>query len=124
MTGSEEFHHPRTGMFATVRNRRGLVNGVEPFDGPSGRLHLVQIDYKDDQFPRDERLIWELEPASCLLEPTALPNVSYGDPMPVDDFDALLRATRWSAATPFLSPDGFGKVGVFPFQAHSMERCR
>jgi hypothetical protein len=87
---------PRVGLFATVRNRRGLTTSVEPFDGPTGRLHLVQIEYKDDQFPRDERLIWELEPASRLLEPTALPNVASSDPMPADDFDALLRATRWS----------------------------
>lgn len=36
---------PRIGMFATVRNRRGLTTGVEPFDGPTGRLHLVSIDY-------------------------------------------------------------------------------
>ncbi len=105
---------PRVGLFATVRNRRGLTTSVEPFDGPTGRLHLVQIEYKDDQFPRDERLIWELEPASRLLEPTALPNVGSGDPMPAEDFDALLRATRWSAATPFLDPDGSGPLERLP----------
>jgi superfamily II DNA or RNA helicase len=101
-------------MFATVRNRRGLTTGVEPFDGPSGRLHLVSIDYKDDQFPRGEKLIWELEPAGQLLEPTALPNVGSSDPMPVEDYDALLRATRWSAATPFIDPDGSGPLGRLP----------
>lgn len=105
---------PRIGMFATVRNRRGLTTGVEPFDGPSGRLHLVSIDYKDDQFPRGEKLIWELEPAGQLLEPTALPNVGSSDPMPVEDYDALLRATRWSAATPFIDPDGSGPLGRLP----------
>ena len=31
---------PRVGLFATVRNRRGLTTSVEPFDGPTGRLHL------------------------------------------------------------------------------------
>ncbi len=102
---------PRIGMFATVRNRRGLTTGVEPFDGPSGRLHLVTIDYKDDQLPRGEKLIWELEPAGRLLEPTALPQVTGSDPMPAEDYDALLRATRWSAATPFIDPDGSGPVG-------------
>ena len=102
---------PRIGMFATVRNRRGVTTGVEPFDGPTGRLHLVSIDYKDDQFPRGEKLIWELEPAGRLLEPTALPNVGSSNPMPVEDFDALLRATRWSAATPFIDPDGSGPLG-------------
>jgi superfamily II DNA or RNA helicase len=97
---------PRVGMFATVRNRRGIATSVEPFDGPGGRLHLVNVEYKDDQFPRDEKLLWELEPVRRLLEPTALPNVTSGDPMPVDDFDALLRATRWTASMPFLEPDG------------------
>lgn len=101
-------------MFATVRNRRGVTTGVEPFDGPSGRLHLVHVDYKDDQFPRDEKLVWELEPEGRLLEPTALPNVTAGDPMPADDFDALLRATRWTAATPFLDPDGSGPLERLP----------
>jgi superfamily II DNA or RNA helicase len=105
---------PRIGMFATVRNRRGLTTGVEPFDGPSGRLHLVSIDYKDDQLPRNEKLVWELEPAGRLLEPTALPSVGASDAMPVEDFDALLRATRWSAATPFIDPDGSGPLGRLP----------
>ena len=105
---------PRVGMFATVRNRRGVTTGVEPFDGPTGRLHLVHVEYKDDQSPRDEKLIWELEPASRLLEPTALPNVGTSDPMPVEDYDALLRAARWSAATPFLDPDGAGPLGRLP----------
>jgi superfamily II DNA or RNA helicase len=97
-------------MFATVRNRRGVTTAIEPFDGPTGRLHLVHVEYKDDQFPRDEKLIWELEPAGRLLEPTALPNVGASDPMPAEDYDALLRATRWSAATPFLDPDGCGPL--------------
>lgn len=109
------FAVPRVGMFATVRNRRGVTTGVEPFDGPTGRLHLVKIEYKDDQFPRDEKLIWELEPAGRLLEPAALPNVSSGDPMPADEFDALLRATRWTASMPFIDPDGSGPVGRLPF---------
>jgi superfamily II DNA or RNA helicase len=101
-------------MFATVRNRRGLTTGVEPFDGPTGRLHLVSIDYKDDQSPRSEKLIWELEPASRLLEPTALPHASRSEPMPAEDYDALLRATRWSAATPFVAPDDSGPLGRLP----------
>jgi hypothetical protein len=93
---------PRTGMFATVRNRRGIVSSVEPFDGDSGRLHLVYIEYKDDQLPHHDRLLWELEPHKTLLEPTALPRVEGTDPMPPEDFDALLRASRWSAALPYL----------------------
>ncbi len=31
--------------------------------------------------------------------------------MPADEYDALLRATRWSAATPFVKPDGSGPLG-------------
>jgi superfamily II DNA or RNA helicase len=108
---------PRIGMFATVRHRRGVTTGVEPFDGPAGRLHLVHLDYKDDQLPREEKLIWELEPGARLLEPTALPNVGSGGPMPVDDFDALLRATRWSAAIPFLDPDGSGPLERLPISS-------
>ena len=34
---------PRAGMLATVRNRRGVVAAVEPFDGETGRLHLVHL---------------------------------------------------------------------------------
>jgi len=33
---------PRPGMLAVVRNRRGVVAAVQPFDGTRGRLHLVQ----------------------------------------------------------------------------------
>src|SRR5262245_32384861 len=93
---------PRPGMFATVRNRRGVVAAVEPFDGDGGRLHLVHLEYKDDQLPTEERLLWELEPRRTLLEPNALPSTTRGDPMPGNDFDAILRAARWTATTPFL----------------------
>jgi len=43
---SEPVKNPRVGMMATVRNRRGLVVSVDPFDAnPEGRLHLVRIEY-------------------------------------------------------------------------------
>jgi superfamily II DNA or RNA helicase len=93
-------------MFASVRNRRGVISGVDPFDGDGGRLHLVHLEYKDDQLPADENLLWELEPRRHLLEPTALPSVSRTSPMPAEDFDALLRASRWAAALPYLDPRG------------------
>ena len=109
---------PRPGMFATVRNRRGIIAGVEPFDGESGRLHLVQVDYKDDQSPAEERLIWELEqPFAHLLEPNALPDPARSGPMPAEDFDALLRAARWTSAMPFLDPDGSGPLERLPFRS-------
>ncbi|MDE2852207.1 MAG: hypothetical protein OXP74_16520 [Acidobacteriota bacterium] len=57
---------PRVGMLARVRNRRGIVASVKPYDSPhgddAGRLHLVQIEYKDHDSPHSERLLWELEP--------------------------------------------------------------
>ena len=34
-------------MLATIRNRRGLIATVEPFDSPEGRLHLVRVEYTD-----------------------------------------------------------------------------
>ncbi len=105
---------PRAGMLATVRNRRGVVAAVEPFDGGAGRLHLVHLEYTDDQAPAEERLLWELEPepGRHLLEPNALPDPAHaGGPMPADDFDALLRAARWTALSPYLDPgDGDGRA--------------
>lgn len=109
---------PRPGMFATVRNRRGVIAAVEPFDGEDGRLHLVQVDYKDDQLPAEEQLIWELEtPYANLLEPNALPDPSRSGPMPAEDFDALLRAARWTSAMPFLDPDGSGPLDRLPISS-------
>ncbi|MES3036185.1 MAG: DISARM system SNF2-like helicase DrmD [Gemmatimonadota bacterium] len=101
-------------MFALVRNRRGVVSSVQPFDGPDGRLHLVQVEYKDDQLPREDELLWEREPFAKVLEPTALPNTASSQPMPGQDFDAILRASRWSAAMPFLDPDGSGPLERLP----------
>ncbi|MCY4505961.1 MAG: SNF2-related protein, partial [Acidobacteria bacterium] len=96
---------PRAGMLATVRNRRGVVAAVEPFDGETGRLHLVHLEYTDDHAPAEERLLWELEPSRHLLPPNALPDPAHtGGPMPANDFDALLRAARWTALSPYLDP--------------------
>ena len=98
---------PRAGMLATVRNRRGVVAAVEPFDGEAGRLHLVHLEYKDDRAPSEERILWEIEPDRHLLEPNALPTPAHdGGAMPAEDFDALLRAARWSALSPYLDPAG------------------
>lgn len=108
---------PRVGMFAVVRNRRGIISEVAPMDSLSGRLHLVQLEYKDDQLPVSERLLWELEAHKILLEPHDLPRFSSSDPMPADDYDALLRAARWSAAMPFLDPDGEGPLDRLPISS-------
>ena len=101
-------------MLATVRNRRGIVASVNPFDGDSGRIHLVHIEYNDHGTPTDERLLWELEPGADLEEPNALPNVAAADAMPAEDFDALLRAARWTALSPYLDPDGDGPLSRQP----------
>jgi hypothetical protein len=93
---------PRVGMFATIRNRRGVVAAVDPFDADGGWIHLLQLEYKDDQLPAAEKLLWELEPRKNLLEPTALPVAAGTDPMPAEDFDALLRAARWSGTLPYV----------------------
>jgi len=109
---------PRPGLFCYVRNRRGVIAGVEPFDGDAGRLHLVHIEYKDDQLPPEEQLVWEVEGASArVLPPTALPDPSRFGPMPAADFDALLRAARWTAAMPFLDPDGSGPLERLPIRS-------
>ena len=98
---------PRAGMLATVRNRRGVVAAVEPFDGETGRLHLVHLEYKDDRAPSEERILWEIESNRHLLEPNALPTPAHdGGAMPAEDFDALLRAARWTALSPYLDPAG------------------
>ena len=98
---------PRAGMLATVRNRRGVVAAVEPFDGETGRLHLVHLEYKDDHAPSEERILWEIEPSRHLVEPNALPNPAHsGGAMPSEDFDALVRAARWTALSPYLDPAG------------------
>ena len=100
---------PRAGMLATVRNRRGVVAAVKPFAGETGTIHLVHVEYKDTQSPPDERLLWELEPKCDLLEPNALPRAEE-DPMAPADFDALVRAARWTALSPYLDPDGEGPL--------------
>lgn len=114
MRGEERPLTPRPGMFALVRNRRGVISTVQPYDGPDGRLHLVEVEYKDDQQPRGDQLLWEREPFAQVLEPTALPNTATTQPMPPEDFDAILRASRWSAAMPFLDPDGDGPLEGLP----------
>ena len=96
-------------MLATVRNRQGIVAAVDPFDGPTGRLHLVHLEYQDGASPSDERILWEIEPQATALSPTALPDSFGSDPMPAADFDALVSAARWTALSPYLGLDGQGR---------------
>lgn len=98
--------NPAAGMLAIVRRRRGIISEVKDFDsGKQGRLHLVTVEYKDDTRPNVEEILWELEPNKRLLEPNEIPQ-SVNEPMPSDDFDALLRAARWSALSPYIRSNG------------------
>jgi len=102
-------------MLAKVRNRRGIIVSVDPFDAkPDGRLHLVRVEYTDFDGVGEDTFLWEREPAATLLEPTALPRVSEDPPMPAADLEALLRASRWSALSPFLNIDGSSATRTHP----------
>ena len=106
---------PRVGMMATVRNRRGVIVSVEPFDTKTdGRLHMVRVEYADGEGSPDDMLLWERESRASLLEPAALPRVAEEPPMTPADFDALTRATRWTAMTPFVATDGSRKAAELP----------
>ncbi len=105
--------NPDIGMLALVRNRRGIISGVRQFDGHDGRLHLVQVEYRDGLRPLDEQLVWELEPSRDLLEPNEIPRAT-DQPMDSGEYDALVRAARWSAVYPFLDPDGTGVLDRRP----------
>jgi len=109
----EVTRNPRVGMLAIVRKRRAIISEVKPFNGDQGVVHLVRLDYKDEHRPEMEELLWELEPERRLLEPNELPQAS-DPPMPDDDFDALVRASRWSAISPYLDPDDDGPVERMP----------
>jgi len=109
----ESIRNPRVGMLAIVRKRRAIISEVRPHSGDHGVMHVVRLEYKDEHRPESEEVIWELEPARRLLEPNELPRSS--DPaMPGDDFDALVRAARWSAILPYLDPDTDGPLGRMP----------
>jgi superfamily II DNA or RNA helicase len=98
---------PREGMMAVVRNRRALVTGVQPSDADEhGRYHLVDLEYTDGLGAETDRVLWEVEPGTTLVEPSALPQVEDTPPMEVLQFDAMVRAARWSALTPSLPFSG------------------
>lgn len=100
-------------MLAIVRKRRAVISEVKPFSGECGVLHLVRLDFKDEYQPLMEEVIWELEPERRLLEPNELPRPS-DPPMPAEDYDALVRASRWSAILPYLDPDAAGPLHRMP----------
>lgn len=109
MTPTSPIQHPRPGMLATVRNGRGLIAAVEPFDSPDGRLHLVRVEYTDSDGVAEDTVPWEREHVRDLLEPNALPQVETEASMEPREFDALVGSARWAALMPFLHPDGSGR---------------
>lgn len=98
---------PREGMMAVVRNRRGMITEVRPFDADErGRWHLVEVEYADGLGVESEQVLWEVEQGTDVLEPSALPSVEDAPPMDLREFDAMVRAARWSALTPSLPFSG------------------
>lgn len=98
---------PREGMMAVVRNRRAMIAAVQPFDADeAGRFHLVEVEYTDGTGAESEELLWEVEPGTEVLEPASLPRVADTSPMDPREFDAMVRASRWSALTPSLPFSG------------------
>ena len=108
---------PRVGMLAVLRNRRGLISSVDPYDGPEGREYLVEVEYTDTEGVPEDTVLWNREHGAQLLEPNALPLVGREPPMRVAEFDALVRATRWSALIPFLSPSDDTERSELPIAA-------
>ncbi len=98
---------PREGMMAVVRNRRAMITAVQPFDAADqGRFHLVEVEYSDGRGVETDELLWEVELGAEVLEPAALPQVAASAPMEPREFDAMVRAARWSALTPALPFSG------------------
>lgn len=92
---------------AVVRNRRALIASVQPFDADEGgRVHLVEVEYTDGVGAETDQLLWEVEPDKMVLEPAALPRIDVTPPMESREFDAMIRASRWSALTPSLPFSG------------------
>ncbi len=92
---------PRVGMLAIIRNRRAVVDSVEPYDGAGGRLHMVRLEYMDADGIQSDQILWEREVSTKLIEPAQLPRISQAGPMSGDNFDALQRAVRWTALSRF-----------------------
>jgi len=98
---------PREGMMAVVRNRMAMVTGVQPFDADeAGRYHMVEVEYTDGTGVETDQVLWEVEPGTDVMEPAALPRVEHTAPMDPREFDAMVRASRWSALTPSLPFSG------------------
>jgi hypothetical protein len=93
-------------MLATLRNRRALVTSVDDFTGDAGEIsRLVGVEYMDNQLPSEDQLLWEYELGAELVEPKRLPSVERDSPMRPLDFEAVQRAARWLALSPYIGAD-------------------
>lgn len=123
-------------MLAIVRNRRALVTAVEEFAGGDGNVsRLVSVEYMDTQSPSSDEILWEHEHGAKLIEPKYLPRVEQDTPMPVRDFEAVQRAARWLALSPYVGVDGllegaspiasplFGSIQVEDYQLVPLVRA-
>jgi superfamily II DNA or RNA helicase len=75
---------------------------------------MVRVEYADGEGSPGDLLLWERETRASLVEPAALPRVAEEPPMAPPDFEALTRATRWTAMTPFVATDGTKKAADLP----------
>lgn len=139
MTSTVVSSIPRVGLLAQVRNRRGLIAAVDAFDTAmvgGGILHAVRVEYTDHNGPAAETLLWEREQGCQVIEPKRLPEVESSAPMAHREFDAVVRAARWSALQPLVAPDGraldvngtiaapmFGAVQAEDFQLEPLLRA-
>jgi hypothetical protein len=109
-------------MLATIRNRRGLVAAVEPFDSQEGRLHLVRVEYTDSDGVAEDTVLWAarwaaltefLHPDGSGRPPDAPISHNVFGGVQVDDFQLvpLLKALEMPRVSLLLADDvGLGKT--------------
>ncbi|MFC1743118.1 DISARM system SNF2-like helicase DrmD [Candidatus Riflebacteria bacterium] len=116
---ADKLNIPRTGALAILRNRRGLITAVEPSGSRAEeKIHLVNVEYTDPDGCQEDQVIWEREPDAQIIEPTALPDIHHKNgPMLLDEYNAMVRATRWAALTPYIAPDGDGPLERLPISS-------
>lgn len=98
---------PRPGSLVDLRNRRAVVTSVRPSPvDERGVLHLVEVQYLDPDGSPTDSVVWEMEPGRRVHTQRSLPPVHDRDPMPPAELDAMVRAARWGALSPYVDPDG------------------
>ena len=90
---------PEVGQAVQVRGRLGTVRTVAAYDTgkPTGRLHLVEVEYLDERGqPEEDQLLWEVEPTGRILGDTSLPRVDEYRPDSPGALRAFLNTHRWT----------------------------